>query len=77
MDRKLARKNIVTGLVAAAVAAMIFGAHVPGRRPLPELSGRDAQRTDGNGAREQIHLPGNSLLPLFTALGITLALRRA
>jgi hypothetical protein len=27
-----------------------------------------------NGAREQIHLPGNTLLPLYTALGITLAL---
>jgi hypothetical protein len=33
---------------------------------------RGAQR--GNGAREQIHLPGNTLLPLYTALGITLAL---
>ena len=31
MDRKLARKNLVTGLVAAALAVMIFGAHVPGR----------------------------------------------
>ena len=31
MDRKLARRNIVTGLVAAALAVMIFGAHVPGR----------------------------------------------
>jgi hypothetical protein len=28
----------------------------------------------GNGAREQIHLPGNTLLPLYTALGITLGL---
>lgn len=28
----------------------------------------------GNGAREQIHLPGNTLLPLFTAAGITMAL---
>ena len=28
----------------------------------------------GNGAREQIHLPGNTLLPLYTALGITIAL---
>jgi hypothetical protein len=27
-----------------------------------------------NGAREQIHLPGNTLVPLYTALGITLAL---
>jgi hypothetical protein len=27
-----------------------------------------------NGSREQIHLPGNTLLPLYTALGITLAL---
>jgi hypothetical protein len=26
MDRKLARKNIVTGLVAAALTVMIFGA---------------------------------------------------
>jgi hypothetical protein len=28
----------------------------------------------GNGAREQIHLPGNTLVPLFTAAGITVAL---
>jgi hypothetical protein len=28
----------------------------------------------GNGAREQIHLPGNTLLPLYTGLGIALAL---
>jgi hypothetical protein len=28
----------------------------------------------GNGAREQIHLPGNTLLPLYTAAGITLTL---
>jgi hypothetical protein len=28
----------------------------------------------GNGAREQIHLPGNTLVPLFTAAGIALAL---
>ena len=33
---------------------------------------RGAQRT--NGAREQIHLPGNTLLPLYTAIGITVAL---
>ena len=26
MDRRLARKNIVTGLVAAGLAVMIFGA---------------------------------------------------
>jgi hypothetical protein len=31
-------------------------------------------RNGGNGAREQIHLPGNTLLPLYTALGITIAL---
>jgi hypothetical protein len=33
---------------------------------------RSAHR--GDGAREQIHLPGNTLLPLYTAIGITLAL---
>jgi hypothetical protein len=33
---------------------------------------RDPHR--GNGAREQIHLPGNTLVPLFTAAGIALAL---
>ena len=31
-------------------------------------------RHGGNGAREQIHLPGHTLVPLYTALGITLAL---
>jgi hypothetical protein len=29
---------------------------------------------NGNGAREQIHLPGNTLLPLYTAVGITVML---
>jgi hypothetical protein len=29
---------------------------------------------DGKMVREEIHLPGNSLLPLFAALGITLSL---
>ena len=38
----------------------------------PTPHGRGPHR--GNGAREQIHLPGNTLLPLYTALGITLAL---
>jgi hypothetical protein len=28
----------------------------------------------GNGTREQIHLPGNTLLPLYTALAIALTL---
>jgi hypothetical protein len=36
------------------------------------MSVRGPQR--GNGVREQIHLPGNTLVPLYTALGITLAL---
>ena len=31
-------------------------------------------RQGGNGAREQIHLPGNTLVPFYTALGITIAL---
>jgi hypothetical protein len=31
-------------------------------------------RNGGNGAREQIHLPGNTLLPLYTAIGLTVAL---
>jgi hypothetical protein len=29
---------------------------------------------DGHVVREEIHLPGNSVLPMITALGITLAL---
>jgi hypothetical protein len=29
---------------------------------------------DGQVVREEIHLPGNSILPLLTALGITMAL---
>ena len=28
----------------------------------------------GNGSREQIHLPGNTLLPLYTALAVALTL---
>jgi hypothetical protein len=36
------------------------------------MAARDPHR--GNGAREQIHLPGNTLLPLFTAAGIALGL---
>jgi len=36
------------------------------------MAHRGPQRA--NGAREQIHLPGNTLLPLYTAAGITVAL---
>jgi hypothetical protein len=36
------------------------------------MAPRGPQRA--NGVREQIHLPGNTLLPLYTAGGITLAL---
>ena len=31
-------------------------------------------RYNPNGGREEIHLPGRSILPLITAVGITLAL---
>jgi hypothetical protein len=30
--------------------------------------------TDGQVRREEIHLPGNSVLPMITALGVTMAL---
>jgi hypothetical protein len=36
------------------------------------MAARDRHRT--NGAREQIHLPGSTLLPMYTAAGITVAL---
>jgi hypothetical protein len=32
------------------------------------------QGPNGSSRREEIHLPGPSLLPLYTAIGITLAL---
>ena len=34
----------------------------------------DRNGVDGPVVREEIHLPGNSVLPMFTAIGITLAL---
>jgi hypothetical protein len=34
----------------------------------------DRGNGSGNGSREQIHLPGNTLLPLYTALSVTIAL---
>jgi len=34
----------------------------------------DHVQRSGNGSREQIHLPGNTLLPLYTALSVTLTL---
>ena len=34
----------------------------------------DGAHRSGNGSREQIHLPVNTLLPLYTALSVTLGL---
>jgi hypothetical protein len=34
----------------------------------------DGVQRSGNGAREQIHLPGNTLLPLYTGLAVALTL---
>ena len=37
MDRQLARKNIRSGLIAAAVCVLMFGLIVPRRRDLPPV----------------------------------------
>ena len=74
MDRKLARRNIYTGLVAAARDGDGVRPHLPGRVGLPELMA-DAQRRRRATARARRSTsPAPALLPMFTALGITLAL---
>ena len=63
MDRRLARKNITHRPDRRRARRDDLRRHVPGRGPVPGLMARPPAR--GNGAREQIHLPGNTLLPLL------------
>ena len=76
MDRKLARKNLFTGLVAAALAVMIFGADLPVAAALYlRLMALIAATAPATAiARSRSICPATRLLPMFTALGITLAL---
>ena len=71
MDRKLARKNIRSGLIAGAACCLHVRNHVPRRRDLrSRVSEIEAARLPPAG--EEIHLPGPTLIPLVSAVGITL-----
>jgi hypothetical protein len=64
MDRKLARKNIRSGLIPDVRD------HVPGGCDLrPPVS--DVER-EAPPAGEEVHLPGPTILPFATAVAITL-----
>ena len=75
MDRKLARKNIRSGLIAGAICVFMFGDRHRGRKTMRTRSEPAVSDTpqDAPPAGEEIHLPGSSMIPFTTAIGITLA----
>ena len=74
MDRKLARKNIRSGLIAGAAACSCSGSRSspPRSTSTRERMTRLSEQPPPVG--EEIHLPGPSLLPLLSAIGITLTI---
>ena len=75
MDRKLARKNIRSGLIAGAICLVHVRDHVRRRgdlRPPVSLEDGAGAETDAPPAGEEIHLPGPSLIPFVCAIAITL-----
>ena len=71
MNRRLARKNIRTGLIVARDLHVHVRHHVRGRRGLRLMSPLDPEVPP---VGEEIHLPGPTILPVLTAVGITLVL---
>ena len=71
MNRRLARKNIRTGLIVCGDLHVHVRPHVHRRRGLRLVSPLDPEVPP---VGEEIHLPDRSILPLLTAVGITLAL---
>ena len=72
MDRKLARKNIITGLVVGGVAIVMFGLTFLAASLYLELM---ADRDHSAERRERADPPPRpEPVPMFTAAGITLAL---
>ena len=72
MDRKLARKNLRSGLIAGAICARHVRAHVRGGRDLRPSVNDSEHPTQAPPAGEQLHLPGPSIKPFMTAIAITL-----
>ncbi len=71
MDRKLARKNLRSGLIAGAACRLMFGiTFLPPRSTCTRERPRPRPRRRPAG--EEIHLPGPTLIPFVSAIGITL-----
>ena len=73
MDRKLARKNLFTGFVVAAVAAVMFGLTFLVASAYLELAVMTTARSPTARASRSISRD-RALVPFSTAVGITLAL---
>ena len=71
MTRRLARKNIRTGLIVCAICMFMFGITFVVAARLRLVSPLEPEVPP---VGEEIHLPGPTILPLLTAIGITLAL---
>ena len=71
MNRRLARKNLRTGWIVMGDLHVHVRHHVRRRRRLRVMSPLDPEVPP---VGEEIHLPGPSILPLLTAVGITLTL---
>ncbi len=70
MTRRLARKNIRTGLIVGAICMFMFGITFVVAAAYVLVSPLDPEIPP---AGEEIHLPGPCILPMLTAVGITLA----
>ena len=69
MNRRLARKNIRTGLIVRGDLHVHVRHHVRGRRGLRLVSPLEPEVPP---VGEEIHLPGPTILPVLTAVGLTL-----
>ena len=74
MDRRLARKNIRTSLIAGAVCFVMFGMTFVAAVIYVVMS--ELEPAAAPPAGEEIHLPGPSLQPLLLTVGVTMLAHR-
>ena len=72
MDRKLARRNLRTGLIVSTIMLLMLRPDLPGGRDLHRLMA--AIETEAPPVGEEVHMPEPSILPIVNAVGVTLAL---
>ena len=73
VDRRLAYKNLRTGLIAGAIALVVFALVLGRGARLLMADEHDPRAPDAPPAGEAVHLPGPTYLPVVTALGLTIA----